>query len=292
MRFPPVHTTPQALPAFFSSQVFDARRFALHPSRPATFRVISAGRECTGPDYLIDRNAFPHIGIEFVSSGRGELWLSGQRHELGPGTYFVYDKHTPHRITADKRRTMVKYFVDIDGPGARRLLRETNVQAGLVARSGLPDRLVALFDELIRAGIDAGAYAHETCCALTEAILWRMADRNVGSVGEGSSEAFENYLRCRRELERSASEIRSLSELSQRCGVNASYMCRLFKQFDHSSPYQILVRHRASCAAALLREGRSVSEVSQALGYQNPFHFSRQFKAVFGTPPSRVGRSN
>ncbi len=285
------HMRSEALPTFFSSQVFEARRFALQAVRGSKLRVISAGRERTGRGYLIDRQSFPYIGIEFVAAGHGELWLAGVRYELGAGSFFVYDRRTPHRITADEHLPMVKYFVDLEGVGARRLLRESTVTAGAVGRSGLPDRVVALFDELIRAGLDGGAYAHETCRALTEAIVWRLADRATGGAMAGSSEAFENYLRCRRELEKSASLVRSLGELSHRCGVTASYMCRLFKQFDSTTPYRLLVRHRASCAAAMLREGRSVGEVSDELGYQNPFHFSRQFKSVFGVPPSRVGRS-
>jgi AraC-like DNA-binding protein len=41
-------------------------------------------------------------------------------------------------------------------------------------------------------------------------------------------------------------------------------------------------------ASQMLLKGKSVTEVSDALGFEYPQHFSRMFKKEFGTAPSRV----
>lgn len=48
---------------------------------------------------------------------------------------------------------------------------------------------------------------------------------------------------------------------------------------------------RMKKAAELLKEGdKNVSEVAYAVGFDNPFYFSRCFKAQFGMPPSQYAK--
>jgi AraC-like DNA-binding protein len=57
------------------------------------------------------------------------------------------------------------------------------------------------------------------------------------------------------------------------------------------APAKAFARYRLDRAYALLtRTEMSVVEVSQHLGYENPFHFSRAFKRRWGRPPSGVAK--
>ena len=47
-------------------------------------------------------------------------------------------------------------------------------------------------------------------------------------------------------------------------------------------------RHRVAAARRLLSQGLSVTQASERLGYANPYHFSRVFKAVTGSVPSSI----
>ena len=44
-------------------------------------------------------------------------------------------------------------------------------------------------------------------------------------------------------------------------------------------------------ARRMLLEGRYVSAVSDALGFEYPQHFTRMFKKEFGVAPSQVGEA-
>ncbi len=50
-------------------------------------------------------------------------------------------------------------------------------------------------------------------------------------------------------------------------------------------------KRRIAAARRLLSQGQSVSSVAEQLGYANPYHFSRVFKAVTGATPS-MARAN
>lgn len=59
----------------------------------------------------------------------------------------------------------------------------------------------------------------------------------------------------------------------------------------HLSPAKAFARFRLERAKTLLeRTGMTVVEISDHLGFPNPFHFSRAFRRVHGLPPSAVPR--
>ena len=83
-------------------------------------------------------------------------------------------------------------------------------------------------------------------------------------------------------------EIDSITEVAAACSVETAYMCRLFKRFERSSPYNYILRLRMNRAAESLREGQLlVKEVAAACGFKDQYLFSRQFKRVMGVSPER-----
>lgn len=54
------------------------------------------------------------------------------------------------------------------------------------------------------------------------------------------------------------------------------------------SATQYIRRHLMEKARRMLLEGRSVSDVSDALGFEYPEHFTRMFKKEFGIAPSKI----
>ncbi len=275
-------------PAFFSGQVTEARRFwqELTPPKSATLVVVSGGCEHTRPDYRIERADFPYYSIEFVAGGYGSLVLGEVTCPLVPATVFTYGPGVPHAIENHPDHPLVKYFVDFTGSNALRLLREHGLEPGTVVQSSEPQEMMFLFDSLIRNGLKGTALTKRICRVLIEHMVLQTAETVVppGSVG---SPAFETYQRCRRYIEEHHDDLHTLQEVSQACHVDAAHLCRLFRRYDHHTPYQYLVRLRMNRAAEKLRSpGVLVSEVADDLGFSDPFHFSRTFKRVFGVSPS------
>ena len=68
--------------------------------------------------------------------------------------------------------------------------------------------------------------------------------------------------------------------------MDVAYLCRLFQRYDHQSPYQLLLRLKMNFAAEWLQQpGALVKQVAERAGFTDPFHFSREFKSVFGVAP-------
>ena len=274
-------------PAFFSSQVSEARRFYLNlnPPRHGPLAVVSGGCERCAPDYEIHRATFPFCSIEYVARGRGALKLNRRRHGLQPGTIFSYGPGVRQDIAADPAEPPVKYFVDFAGLKSRTILRQCHLPPGSVSQIFPPNEIQNLFDELIRCGQHGGRQSAELCAKLLECLTLKISESRAPQAGI-ETHSFTTYRQCRQHIEINSPRLKTLRQIAEECHVDAAYLCRLFQRYDRQSPYQFLLRLKMNLAAEWLQQPDSlVKQVAERAGFSDQFHFSRAFKSVFGVAP-------
>ena len=279
------------VPDFFSSQVLEARRFYLDTSgrdvRP--FAVVCGGCEHCEPDYTIDRTDFPFCSIEFVARGKGTLTVQKQTVPLSAGMVFTYGPGIPYVMTSDAD-PMTKYFVNITGRKAGDLLCEFGLPPGTVMPVASPAVILRLFDDLVVNGVGESRYRHRICATLVELLVLKIAE--TGSAGKDAANgAFITYQTCRNFIRKHFLTLRTLDEITESCHVDKAYLCRLFKRFDSQSPHRYLMQLKMSEAAQRLEAGdKLVKQVAYDLGFEDPMHFCRAFKNVFGLSPAAIKR--
>ncbi len=289
----PDHTQPpSSAPEFFSPHVRQARRFYLDlaPSPREALAVVCGGFECSAPDYVIQRATFPYYSIEFVARGKGALVLAGRRQALLPGSVFAYGPGVPHHITTDRDDPLAKYFVDFAGRRAAGLLEQGEFPPGTSGRVVAPSEIQRIFDDLIQNGLRPTRWTAPACAALLEYLVLKIGESQ--SAWEAvQTPAFATYERCRKHIQANFARLTNLAEIARQCHVDPAYLCRLFRRYDHQTPYQFLLRLKMNRAAERLQEpGVLVKQVAAELGYPDPFHFSRAFKNILGLSPEAFRR--
>lgn len=79
-----------------------------------------------------------------------------------------------------------------------------------------------------------------------------------------------------------------VATLAALANLSPSHFFALFKQQTGCSPMDYFTRLRMQHACRLLGSGAgSVKQVAAALGYTDPFYFSRVFKSVNNVAPSK-----
>jgi AraC-like DNA-binding protein len=102
-----------------------------------------------------------------------------------------------------------------------------------------------------------------------------------------------------RQIERSINHMRrhldkplTISTLSSVAGFSSSHFFVSFKSVTGCAPMEFFVRLRMQHACKMLtNHSVRVKEIAAALGYDDPFHFSRLFKSVIGTSPRDYRRN-
>lgn len=287
------HRAPAAPDELLSRQVSGSRYFFLNltATRGARSGLALGGREHCNPDYHLDRRRYAYYVLEYVAEGAGWAELDGKRTELGPGALFAARPTTHCVLHADPSRPLVKYFVCVSGRGFEADLRRARLGACRVARVAAHGELRNVFEELLREGGRGGERSGEICQRLLEILLLKIAEALRHPAGAGDV-ARENFLRCKALIDAQPERAASLEEVARAVALDVSSICRLFRRFQGTSPYQYLLRAKMNLAAErLLRPGARVKEVAQSVGFADPYHFSRRFKAVHGVAPRDLQRS-
>ena len=282
--------------ALLSSRVAGSRYVFpdLAPPRGAAWTLALAGHEECRPDYVVDRPGYPFAVVELVVAGRGEVRCGrGRTRRLGPGTLFSCAPDAPCYIRTEAAAPLVKYFFALHGREVAARLREHRVPFGTVRRIAAQAEVVAAAEDILREGGRHHPAVPALCAKLVEVLLLRVSV--AGACGRGveteDERADGSFARCKAMIDARAPALRTLEEVAASVRLDPSSVCRLFRRFQGVSPYQYLLRRKMTLAAELLLDGCVlVKEAAARVGFDDPYHFSRCFKAVHGVAPTDLRR--
>lgn len=85
----------------------------------------------------------------------------------------------------------------------------------------------------------------------------------------------------------------SVEDIADVCGLNRSYFGKIFKDAVGKTTQEFLMSYRMTKACELLKLTQlSIGDIGKAVGYDNPLHFSRAFKTVYGISPREWRNQN
>ena len=85
----------------------------------------------------------------------------------------------------------------------------------------------------------------------------------------------------------------SIEDIATVCGINRSYLGKIFRNSIGRSPQEFLMNYRMVKATELLKlTSLSIADISSAVGYENQLHFSRAFKNIYGVSPREWRNQN
>lgn len=284
-------------PDLLATQVADSRTFFLQLAGPWPEKVSVAlgGWELCRPDYTVARERYPYVVLELVVGGRGRVVLDDVGHPLEPGVCFASAQRTACRIETATDAPLEKFFFALTGSGVARALATAGLLHGRARRVAALGELRELAEDITREGRRHGPNAPAICARLAEVMLLKIGEEPARVAGLGGARratadgARENFERCRALIDSHAAEWRGLEEIAAAARLEPSSVCRLFRRFLGLSPHQYLRRRKMALAAAFLIErGGRVQDAAASVGMDDPFHFSRSFRAVHGVPPSAL----
>ena len=84
------------------------------------------------------------------------------------------------------------------------------------------------------------------------------------------------------------SQTLSVDELADELNMSISSLKRLFDKYAGMSVHKYFLTLKIKMATVFLKEGMSVNEVSDALGFSSQGYFSATYKRETGNNPSQI----
>jgi AraC-like DNA-binding protein len=246
--------------------------------------------------------------LSVIAQGIKQTELNGRTFTYGPGQFLVVSVELPvigHVTHATVEEPFLAVVLELRPERIAALLLDT--ASGATARAGAGDAMPvgiavsdasgALVDAIGRllALLDAPDDAAALAVGVEREVLWRLLTgpqgKTVRQIGLADSR-LAHLARAIRWIRGHYNETLRVEELAALATMSVSSFHRHFRAVTSMTPiqYQKQIRLREA-RARLLADPGDITGVGFAVGYDSPSQFSREYRRMFGVPPSRDARA-
>jgi len=248
------------------------------------FYLFEVGTYVCNPGYSYGPLIRTESIFHYVLSGRGHLILDGKRFDISAHQGFLIPKDCMAYYEADKEDPWQYAWIHVDGPRAAEIYSEV----GLTKTTPL---FIPSFsaDEAYDIIVDIYNHLDEECYCMGKVYEFFnvLVTRSCIQKPEESDLKLSYVKKIIRYIQVKYSESISIEDIAYICGLNRSYLTRLFKDATGYTPQQYLINYRIKKSKEILANtNASIQQVSFLVGYSDTFTFSKAFKKIVGMAPS------
>ncbi len=259
--------------------------FETRPQSKAELAIVFGGHEKCAPDFEIKRNTYPYFVIEIPVHGRCKLNVEKREYELRKGVIGGFMPGMKHHYKSDPATPMEHIFIAFTGTRAKELFRTLGLDKNNVMPLSKPGEMLYLAETILKKGLQKNEWTQQLCASyLLALLLEQSADLSDSEVSSTLSK--RTYQHCRKYIDENFSHIVGPGQVAKACDINVRYLSRLFKQFAKITPHEYIMRLKLNKAASLLlMSNLRVRDIAGQVGFEDPYHFSRNFKKFHGRSP-------
>ncbi len=223
----------------------------------------------------------------YCTNGKG--WFSARQkdYQVKANQFLILPKGESHKYGADTDDPWTIYWVHFTGSVAKNYFQYLMEKRSIIPKMVFPsDERNMLFNEIVHYASminneDAVIYANN--CLYNYLASFK---NSIYSNSEADKKKTTTIDRCIKLMKENVDKNLNLYELSQKMDISISHLSSLFKEKVHDSPYNYFIFLKIQKACYLLWNTQmKIKAIAEALGYEDPYHFSRVFKNTMGLSP-------
>jgi AraC-like DNA-binding protein len=222
--------------------------------------------------------------FHYVRSGCGRLVLEGKEFHIKAHEGFLIPKDTKAFYEADARDPWSYLWLHVGGPRFPEALSQAglDVDHPVFTPTDDSDFIETCFQEIVDHR-DREFY----CIGKLNELCDYLVNNSSGKVLCTRNFQLEYVKKTIKFIQVKYSEPIQVSDIARACGLNRSYLTRIFKEATGYSVQRYLIVYRMKKAMRMMQDPTlSVRYISFAVGYNDIFTFSKAFKTYTGKSPS------
>ncbi|MGL5019135.1 MAG: helix-turn-helix domain-containing protein [Luteolibacter sp.] len=281
------------------SEGFSGQRLVIIP--PAI--VAQAARSAITRDLCVTHiGAFSAAGGHFVerphgtsqhiliacTSGSGSCTLGDRNQKMGPGDLLFLPPRERHVYSASPSSPWTIFWIHFRGLRVDDYLGKLGVSSVRpVISVNDPAAMIEAFEDTYRHAKHGFSETSLTGLTTAFARLLGLAGVYKRSTGSRADHGENRLLKVLSAMRENLSHPWTLAELASNANLSIPHFTELCRRQTGMPPLGLLIRLRLQRAMDLLQQGNhNVTEAALAVGYEDPFYFSRIFRKHMGVPPS------
>lgn len=226
-----------------------------------------------------------YLFIHFKSICR--VVINGETHSITPGMFIIFTPHTPHELIATDEFLIHDWchFLPMDVE----VFSKQHIVFNKPIKLNYPEKISSivqsLYTEYVYNELDANIVIQAYLNILFTNLKRELTSKNELATNKKASQDFHDL---RTEIYSGKFLDLTVAEAAERCSFSPSRFGVLYKAFFNVSFNQDLQEARIFHAKYLLKStNEPISAIAFACGYQNEYHFIRQFKKHTLTTPNK-----
>ena len=269
---------------------------------PGDFVRTSSAHPLIQPVYITDIGFFPdaqyhyrhreHGGDQniliYCVKGEGFLYINDRKRVIKKDTFFVIPKGTPHNYGSDENNPWTIYWVHFLGSNAENYFNVINNDFCMANISiEKSSKVKLLFDEMLSFlengyTLETMIYVSQMLANLLGVLFFMNSDYKLG-LKEDNIPIEDSILYMTKNLETTL----TLKQLAKQANLSITHYSYLFKKKTGFSPIDYFIRLKIQRACHYLTvTDMKVNDVAKALGFQDPYYFSRAFHKIMQQSPT------
>lgn len=224
--------------------------------------------------------------LHYVVSGEGLLRIQDKEFAVKEHDIFVIPAHTPSYYEAGENNPRNYIWIQFDGFKIKEMLNrcglsETNPVLSLREHAPKTERCL---QNILTNHEDEYACIGNVYQLFQHMVQAANLDKKMKKKKTDALTYIQNTI-CF--IRQKYSDPIRIQDIADYCGLNRSYLTRLFKHATGYTPQEYLAQYRINQAKQLLEESSmSIHHIAYCVGYNDAFTFSKLFKRQTGFSPS------
>lgn len=235
-----------------------------------------------------------HYKLHYVHSGRGILKAGDTTYYLSKGEGFLICPNVLVSYKPISEEPWNYSWVAFNGVNAETYLNRANLSANNpILKCTEEDHINNCFQAIFHSTKCEKSMDLKSLSSFYNLLSILIEETNIVTTDKHSNNHQETYIKQAIEfIDTNYSRKIRIEEIASYVGINRKYLSQLFSQILNISPQNYLINFRLQKACDLLTSSSlSINEISNSVGYNDPFLFSKIFKKFKGMSP-KVYRVN
>ena len=261
----------------------------------ADFKELSlneCGRERCQPDKVIQMDIKPYHLFHYILSGKGTFVFNNITYHLRKGDIFYIPPHMTAKYFPNHDDPWIYVWIGFSGERSDAYLNKIGLSVSSPIYHDQKDlELKPMFNELAER-YRAAKYLNIEVLSVFMNILYKMMMSKHRS--EVALTAKQMHIKMAKQyIENNFQFAIKVTDIANALSLSPNYLANIFKEILQTSPKKYLIYYRILKATQLLVEDNlSIKEIAKRVGYDNPLHFSAEFKRLKNVSPKSYRNQN
>jgi AraC-like DNA-binding protein len=257
--------------------------------------ICSIGYYPKAKDHFTYRKkGLPENFLFYCVDGHGRYQIGDQHYEVGPNEFFILPQNVEHSYGSDPEHPWSIYWIHFGGeslPGLNQAQAfQKHFKPFYIKDNG---DIISLFVKIYKTlelgySIDNLLFANMSLSYFLTLFVYN--SRHYAATTNEKKDCVDSAILFMKE---NINENISLNNLSNQYNYSVSRFSNLFKQKTGYAPidYFLQLKMQKACQNLDFTE-RSIKDIAFSMGFDDPYYFSKRFRAIIGMSPKKYRSLN